>query len=70
MTSKTYRTYARQSRDDKLLSLSDAELLQELRTTTRLKNLWDNLPIRQGPANTHYRDKLKVIEQIKEERGL
>ena len=70
MTSKTYRTYARQSREDKLLSLSDAELLQELKTTTRLKHLWDNLPIRQGPANTHYRDKLKVIEQIKKERGL
>ena len=70
MTAEPYRTYKRQSWEDKLRSLSDAELLQELTNTTRLKNLWDIVPIRQGPANTHYRDKLKLIEQIKEERGL
>ena len=67
---ETYKTYPRMRWQDKLKALTDDELLHEHQGTTRLKNLWDSLPIQKGPVNTHYEEKLKLIKAIMKDRGL
>ena len=65
---RSYRTYKRLSWENKLRALSDIDLEKKREETSALVNLFSNAEP-DTPRKSHYSNKLKLIKQIKKERG-
>lgn len=64
MTTETYRSYTRASTESKLKSLSAEALANEREKTYALALFWKN----DRPRNSHYSNKLELIDAIMEAR--
>ena len=64
---RSYRTYKRQSWEDKLRALSDDELIQAREKTQYFENLWKLVG---GTTYGQYKGRRELIDTIMKERGL